>query len=188
VLRIRTNISGGFGGSKLHTAYFLPIADNATSAASCVLAMKTFWDACASKISNAYSFQVQGNVAVIDPATGEQTSEVAVTGATSAGTNTNDRLPPQIQAGIRLSTSTFVGGVRVTGRWNIPGLPETENNNDGTLSASAQTQLANATAALIGRSGADGPWVVFSRKHHVSPIVTSAAVRSYYYTLNSRRQ
>jgi hypothetical protein len=188
LLRVRTNISGGFGGAKLHTAYFLPIADNATSAASCVLAMKTFWDAVASKISNAYSFQVQGNVAVVNPATGAQTDEIAVAGATSAGTNANDRLPPQIQVGIRLSSGLFVAGRRVTGRWNLPGFPESENNNDGTLSTAAQTQVANATAGLIGRSGADGPWVVWSRAHGVSPIVTSAAVRSYYYTLNSRRQ
>lgn len=193
MMRVRTVITGGFGGSKLNTAYWQSASEDATSAQVIVNNMIAFWTAIRDEITSGMSLAISGLVAVINPVDGALQNEFSVTGATVLGSNAGDMLPNQCQGGIGLITSTFSGGRRIRGHWNIPGPCETESLN-GVPNAAYKLDLNNAVQALVGPGGAATQIVVWRRPRTVptprpglSAPVTSAVTRDVWFTLNSRR-
>jgi len=193
MLRVRTTIVGGAGGSKLNTAYWQTASEDATSAQVIVNSMIAFWTAIRDEITSAMSLTISGLVAQINPVDGALQNEFSVTGASVNGSNAGDQLPNQCQGGIGLITSTFADGRRIRGHWNVPGPCETESLS-GVPNAAYKLDLNNAVAALVGPGGAATQIVVWRRPRllptpragQAAP-VTSAVTRDIWFTLNSRR-
>lgn len=195
MMRVRTIIGGGItSGPGLHTAYWQSASEDNAAAVVITNSMTAFWDAIKSHITGGGTLTVQGAVDVIDPATGELTASLTGASSVTTGTGGTELLPKQAQGGIALFTPGVVAGRRVRGRWNIPGPNETDNTSGNPVSAYT-TALNAAVAPLVGPGGSATQIVVWARPAptavpprlgSVHP-VTSAVARSFWYTLNSRR-
>lgn len=194
MMRVRTLITGGPGGSKLHTAYFTADVEDNTSAVVATNKVAQFWADLTLRISAAFVLATQPAVDVIDPATGSITAILTGNAGTTPGTNATDLLPAQAQGGVSLITDTIVLGRRLRGRWFIPGPCE----NDNILGAPAANYPAALTAAMatIRTVGAGNTRLVVWSRPHVAPDppsaglagqVTLSASSGKWFTLNSRR-
>ena len=187
MMRVRTVISGGSGGTKLHTSYWTAAVEDNAAAVVATSAMGGFWTNVADRISNAMTIAVESLVAVVNPVTGDQTADLVGTASSRPGTNTGVMLPQQAQGGVAISTSTFFAGRRVRGHWNIPGPTESDNDGFGTPSSAYIADVQAAVNALLPPGGPASALVIWSRRNGATAAATTAAVRTFYYTLNSRR-
>lgn len=195
MMRVRTVIGGGLtAGPGLHTAYWQSASEDDAAAGVITNSMIAFWEAIKSHITGGGTLTVQGAVDVIDPATGELTASLTGNSGVTTGTGSTELLPRQAQGGIALFTPGIVAGRRVRGRWNIPGPHEVDNTAGGPVAAYVAA-LNGAVAALVGPGGAATQIVVWSRpapaavppRAGTMHPVTSAVARSFWYTLNGRR-
>lgn len=195
MMRVRTVIGGGItSGPGLHTAYWQSASEDDAAAGVITNSMIAFWEAIKGRITGGGTLTVQGAVDVIDPATGELTDVLTGNSGVTTANGGTELLPRQAQGGIALFTPGIVAGHRVHGRWNIPGPNETENTA-GAPVAGYIAALNAAVAALVGPGGAATQIVVWSRPAPTAippragsmHPVTSAVTRSFWYTLNSRR-
>lgn len=193
-MRVRTIISGGPGGGKLHTAYWQSAGEDNASATVITNFMGGFWTALVNRINSSFSMAVQGAVDVIDPATGVITGQLAGVSTTVGGQNVTDLLPAQAQGGVRLNTTGVRLGRHVRGRWFIPG-PCENDNIVGAPAANYPTALNTAMVPLVGPGGAATQIVVWARPRLVGGVATagaafpvvSASASNKWFTLNSRR-
>ncbi len=180
--RVRTQMVQQAGNELLNTFYFAADLTTADAAASAVGAFFAALQPCMSEDLHYSSVAEQE---LIDDATGHLTGvEVSGVSYADTGTLTGQPLPFATQALIKWHTGAIVAGRRLAGRTFIPGM--TENLNDaGVPNADLLTTL-NAAIAVLANGDPDSA-VVWSRKHHVSAVMSSGTPWTEYAVLRSRR-
>lgn len=191
--RVRTIFTGVAGTPWYSNQYF-----NATGAGipiqPMVDAVNDFWTALRASIQSAVTWQVQGEVALIEDTTGNLVGLENVTGLGNTGSAADDALPWQTQLLIRLNTSNFIHSRRLRGHIYVPALGE-GNNTAGVPSSALRAAADAAAEALI--ADVEAPLVVYSRKFAGTPnnparvgsfaSVDSAEVATKWSVLRSRR-
>jgi len=184
MLRIRTAGTGSAAGVPyLSTMYFT--GSTQTEADSAAAAVRAFWLAIQVRMLTGIQMQVESQVLVIDPGTGQPTNAFTTSTASVAGTGSGSALPTSNQGLVRWSTGVFIGGRQVRGRTFLPYVPVSENSG-GRPIAGYVTAVAAAAATLVSVTSPE--MVVWSRTHGVQPGVTGGSVWSEFAVLRSRRQ
>lgn len=180
--RVRTAITGPFGGAMVSTFFFDASVATAQDAAD---SARAFWLDCAGVLHTSVSAQVESIVYTIDSTTGKATSTAATSTASVSGTSVTELIPPSNQALITWHTGVFSAGRELIGKTFIPGLTE-DTNNAGVLSSAAISGLTTAANNL----GSSGPPTleIYSRKHKTFQPAGLGAVSHIFAILRSRRQ
>lgn len=176
-----TTVFSGVPGAPYYANHFFADLD---TAANVVSAIDGFWDSLSAIIANDLAWTVQGDVAIIDLATGEITGVDSVTGANGAGAATGSIIPLASQGLIQWFTNAYLGGRRIRGRTFVPCLTAPAVL-DGEVTAAAQTSMANAGDALIAHPTTN--LGIYSRTHHAFAPVTDAVAWNQFAQLRSRR-
>jgi hypothetical protein len=190
LFRVQTHWTGLPGDVGLSTHYFgtgFYVVDDAVSS------VVTFWVALNEHISDAVSWAVSADVAVIDDTTGVIDHwETATTADGGAGTNNGDPLPWQTQGLIHWTTGEVVNGHQVVGRTFIPGLCEGDSDA-GVMSSGLVGSITTIAFAMITDAGSElriwsrpAPAATTPRAGS-SHLVRSATVESKWAVLRSRR-
>lgn len=183
MLHVRTIFTGVAGLPGYSNLYFQ--GDTLSEATGAANAVQAFYLAIRGFQSNLFRAQVQSEVAVVDPTTGNTTDVLSVpaqpliSGAANAAL-----LPPGAQAVVRFSTPLFRAGRRVQGRTNVPGWTTSANDPAGAPSAQLLGDLRTAAAALIADT--NSVLVVYSPTGGVFGAVSGSSVLSRWGTLRSR--
>jgi len=188
------SVATGVAGSPYYTnLYFNGDPGNVNIALSRV---RTFWDSLASVMRSGLVTNVESEVRVLEPATGEVTN-ILVGGeqAAVAASGGGGIAPPATQGLIRLQTSGLRLNRQVQGRIFIPGVITASVSAQGTALTAYQTALTNAATAL--RATTSGvQLVVWSRPRPlIGPVglpgqaspVTGASAWQEFAVLRSRR-
>lgn len=182
LFRVRTAITGGPGGAELSTQFFNAASTTEQDAAD---AVRAFWATCASRISAAYTFQVESLVYSIDSANGQATSTAGTTTLPVTGGDLGEKLPGNVNGVVRVHTGLFIAGRELTGKIWIPG--PTENYNASGVPDSTYRSVVDGALNAMLVTPANG-YVVWSRKHFQFFAVTSGSTWTQWGTLRSRRQ
>lgn len=166
------------------------------AAAATAHGLMTSWlQAIAPRLHPSVSVTVQPEVREVAIATGETTDIVAVTPTTVTGTGSGNRVPDVCQVLYRLVTPNVLGGRRVKGRINVPGLDDNLTVQGG-LTATAQNQFQSAIDTTLLSGTAPATLLVYSRPRMLEDVVirpgfafevASASVWSELAVLRSRR-
>lgn len=181
MFRVRTVFQGVTGSPWVNTAFF---DSSVGTAQDCVDAVGTFWSAADSLMEASVSWSTQSDVETVNALNGNVTNVTATTPAGGTGVVGQTGLPIAAQMLVRWRTGTYVNGREIRGRWFIPGLSTTVNN-DGQPSASSLITLNTAAATLQG--DADTNLVIWSRAHGQQEFVTSGTAWTQFAVLRSRR-
>ena len=181
--RIRT-IATGVAGSPWYTNFYFRSVPGSDTPQNWADAVIDYWNVLDGLTSNGVTFAVQPDVAVIDEATGQQTSAYQVTGANIVSIGGTEPLPAATQGLVRWETQTFVSGRRLRGRSFMPWVPESFSSN-GVPDTSYRNVLDGAAEALI--ADADSELRIYSPTGATSGLVTSASVWTKWAVLRSRR-
>lgn len=182
VWRIRTVFTGVTGSPWVSTAYMSALGSGTVQQA--VTAVGNFWGSADSLMEVSVSWTTLADVEALDPATGEVTGVSNTTPATGGGVAASTGLPVATQGLVRWRTGVYVNGREIRGRWFIPGLLTTANN-DGAPSSTMLSTLNTAASTLI--SDANSELVIWSRKNLQVEAVTSGTTWSQFAILRSRR-
>lgn len=178
--RIRTIFTGVAGTPWYNNLYFNEESGSPNDRISAVF---EFWNTLAAVINDSVTFQVQGDVAFVDDATGDIVEVQTDLAQSGAGDETGDPLPHANQGLLRLRTGVYVGGRQIVGRVFVPGMTESVATN-GLLTSTAITQLETAAAVL---KDDEGSWRVYSPTKHTSADITSWSAWNQFAVLRSRR-
>lgn len=180
ILRVRTAWTGVYGSNALSTHYFTGTGSSDATAA--VTAVAAFWGDLAPQ-------QTGGLTWATDPAVdelaldGSLTASNAISPQFGTGSGSGGILPTQSQARCVWDTGTIVAGRRLRGATFVGGLISGVIATDGELSTSVLTDIGSAMSDLIDT----GNFVVWSRKHATTGVVTGGAPDSGVRVLRSRR-
>lgn len=154
------------------------------AAAAAVAAVRTWLDLEKGKWSNAARYQVQSEVASMDPVTGEVVNVFVVPApAVVLGTSVTDVMPAGVQVIAQLQTGQYAGGRQIRGRIFLPALTESSFASSGTV----DTGVINDLVTSIGNLANDADLVVWSRKNGAAVPVASVSVPFTVGFLKSRR-
>lgn len=182
LLRVKTSFTGAqVAGGGINHMYF---ADGAAEAATVHAAVAAFWNSVRGVIHSSTTIRVEGEVDQVDEASGELTGISTVTAVSYTGGDSAEPLPPATQLLARLRTGQRVAGREVRGRFFIPALTQSMNDN-GVPASVYLADVNTALATLANHSTAD--WAVYSRTYHVAYSITSATAWTKFATLRSRR-
>lgn len=181
--RVDTSLEGpDVRGNGISQLFFLNTGGTPQQAADAVIA---FWQSVDADMSSSDAWRVEAEVAEVDIATGTLLSVTPVTGNSSIGGASGDRLPPQTQALIRWRTGAAVEGRELRGRLFVPAMVESENTATGTPSSGLVGRMNSAGAALIAASNSD--LMVWSKTWGQARLVTAASCWTQWAVLRSRR-
>ena len=181
--RVRTVFTGVAGTPWYSNLYF---DDDGTAAGVYQTKVKDFWTAIfGGHVRSGVVATMENPIAIMNVA-GEVVSVVSGDGGTVTGALSNDPLPPATQALLQLHTGVFVAGREVRGRCFIPGLTEADNST-GVPGATLISDIQDAASDLQGASGANGAWVVWSKRNAVWEPVSDMICWNKYAVLRSRR-
>lgn len=180
--RVRTVVTGVAGTPAYSNLYFT-LADG--NAQACVDAVAALWAVLREDMVFAATWTVQGEVALVDSVSGDVTQTTTVTSRAGIGNGSSTMLPPANQVLVRLGTSTFNGGRRVQGRFNLGYLWTAAQTGTGTVAANTSARVANGFNAL--RNDPATELVVWSRKNGTAAPVTAVSVSPNFAVLTSRR-
>jgi hypothetical protein len=135
-------------------------------------------------IGGAVTASVDGTVTLTDTDTGQVTGVLAGTARTIVGSGSGDQLPPSVQGLVGFRTGVFRNGHEVRGRWNIPGMLETNSTGLGAPTSTVSLQLI--AAGNILKNGAP-PFVVYSPTHKLAAEVAAVYTPTKWAVLKSRR-
>lgn len=184
MLKVTTVLTGVPGAPYYSTDHY-----NGTTSGEAVQgvsASRQFWFQLEGFLNGAMSAQVQPEVQVIDPATGEITGEFNVPSGPVEFTAGGEPLPWATQGLISLRTATFVGGRRLRGRKFVPGWPETAST-DGVPTGPCIAAMEGAYSFLAGVGAGAGGLCVYSPTHHTTGAVVSGTAAGQWSVLRSRR-
>lgn len=197
--RVRATISGPFGSPGLSTTYHrCPAPPTLAAAQAASDRVRGSWDVVKTVLSNTCTVQMQPGVDVIDDADG---SLDASFGTTPLGIVTGTAAvpigPPQVMAGLVLSTSTVVDGRRLRGRLYIGPLANTTTVSVAPAGGLLTAVQAMGTALItVAPPAATAPIMVWHRPlKNSSGVVTrlgsssevlAANVAPKWFTLRSR--
>ena len=180
ILRVRTVFNGVQGAPYYSNLYFDATAETGVTVTN---AVTQFWQDIKAVICNDLTWEVEGDVAVIDDVTGEINDITAGTPSSSVGTDSADMAPLTTQGLIRARTGTFVGGREIRGRIFVP-CPSEGSNLQGAPTSTYTADLTGAAGAL--RDAAVG-WVIWSRAKGQSAPVVTVSTWGQWASLRSRR-
>jgi hypothetical protein len=183
MLRVTTRFTGVQGTPWYSNQYF--IGSTQEQAVAAQDAVFEFWSDLAGHMPTAVTGEVQPEVDLVDPATGNvtQTFVVPQQNVDFAG---GAALPWAVQGLVRLRTGDFIAGREVRGRIYIPA-PTAENNSNGVPSASYVTLLQTAATALLSAATAGGGLCVYSRTHNSFHEVSTVSAWNQFAELRTRR-
>jgi hypothetical protein len=179
--RVQTVFTGVAGSPYYNTLYFAAGFGTATAA---VTAAAGFWGTLDGQMADDITWDIPGDVEVIDDATGNIVNVENTTPQNGSGSLTAALLPPSSQGLIRWRTGTFVGGREIRGKTFVPGLTVSAST-DGQVSTAMITAMENTATALVGSPTAQ--LVVWSKKNGQSATVVSSSAWSEFAVLRSRR-
>jgi hypothetical protein len=136
------------------------------------------------QIHNGVSWTSDATVLEIDVDTNKVVGSVGVTSVGATGTASGDTLPPAIQGLAMLRTGIYANGREVRGRLFLPG-PTEGVNTSGAPNSTYTGAWQSALQTLANDS--TNEWVVYSRVHHVTPVVFSVQVWGKWASLRKRR-
>lgn len=191
-----TCLWSGFAGAPGYTKFsFMPLADD-TARNAAGTALKAFWDSVATYLPNGVTVAVQPMVDNLDIVSGDLMGSSSMTSVPSATVSATAAAAYAGGSGVVITW--MAGGVfagrRIKGRtFLVPAVGLYENN--GTITATAISNLQGAGNALIATAGAD--LAVWNRQYdeatHKIPIAgnlssaTSCSIRDLASQLRSRR-
>lgn len=179
--RVRTAFTGIPGSPYVSTMHF----EHALSGPAVVVdRVRDFWTGMVGIGTTPMVATVEGDVSVIDEATGltvgvESTADLVVT-----FTGVTERLPPANQILVRWQTGLFPSGRQVMGKTFVPGVSEA-NATAGTVQQATRDAIQVLAAALIAPT--DERFVVYSRKNLAGYRVLTSSVWEQFAVLRSRR-
>lgn len=181
--RVTTVFSGTLiTGGGINRLYFADTGG--LTAQNAVTAAGNFWNAIRPQMSTSVTWTTQPIVDVMDPVSGNITSQIPVTGSSFSGTNGAAQIAKATQGLLQLRTGIFVGGREVRGRIFIPGCTTTSvsaGNADSVYTAA----LVTAGQAMI--ADANSTLGVWSKTHGTFVGVVTSSSPSKLAVLRSRR-
>lgn len=186
IMRVRTVLSGVPGTPYYSNLYFVG-APGGADAQDCLDNVAAFFNSLESTMISTCTWQSEGDVALIDPATGTLVGNASGTPGSGVGTVSGDPMPWANQGLLRLLTNTYVGGRRLRGRFFNPAQVEA-NSTLGVPIGAYVTGLNTIGTALITASAADSAeWIVWSRANGTYGVITSVDTWGQWAVLRSRR-
>jgi len=182
--RIRTVFTGVAGTPWYCNMYFTWVSSTEQAALD---AVGDFWTAIISHINDAVTGTVEGDIPVVDDATGNIINMESATPETINFSGAGGITPPASQGLINTLTDTFIGGRRLRGKVYLPGIITGALGTNGAVAPANATIWNNAMAALVAASASPGPLRVYSPTHATSAVVTAHNVKSQFAVLRSRR-
>lgn len=171
------------GGPAVSTMCWMATEDGA-GALAVRTALNTFWTAVKGEIGGGLVLSFDGDIDVVDPITGLQTSTLTVASFTVTGTGAGDVLPPNNQYLARWRTGQYENGHERRGRTFVPNPTET-NNSGGAVLAATLTNLNTWAANLAADATAE--LGVYSPTYRSIRSVSSGTFWSKFAALRSRR-
>lgn len=127
---------------------------------------------------------VDPEVPLIDSANGEILGVDIVPDLSVDALDTGEAVPYAVQGLCRLRTDAFIGGRRLQGRFNVPGL-NLGFIQDGIMDPSAQDGLEAAVSPLAATAASE--WIIWSKKTGAIAPVANVSVWNQFAMLTSRR-
>jgi len=146
-----------------------------------------FWTEVLNGIGTAVSGVVEGDIPVIDDATGNIQFMESTADESLNFTGSGNVLPPANQGLINALTDTFLNGRRLRGKVFVPGLVSSAANADGTVATIYRTLFATMGTNLIAATSSPGPWRIYSPTHGTSAVVSSVSSPASFAVMRSRR-
>lgn len=185
MLRVHGVITG-FAGGPFHITHFFGGTTEGEAAAA-TAATQAAWEWLEGYIHTALILNLDEEVALINPATGDQTEAFAVTSDVVEFTNTNEPMSLATQGLIRWRTTTFAGGRRLRGRTFVPGVTE-DSSVTGSPNAAYMGRLEGMGDILMDSATyPHGGLVVYSRTHGLAAAVSTNSAWNEFAVLRSRR-
>lgn len=183
MLRIRT-VFTGVAGTPYYSNLYSQAGDDADSAAAACAAVGDFWSTFRPSWNAMLRYEVQADVAVINPATGGLTGAVVGQSATGIGTGVGEFLPLFTQLLIGWNTGVVSGGRFVRGKCFVPGFLEINNDGNGRPDSPLKNLALTAALKIVN---SDSDFVVWSRKNGTTAPITSTQINGAWAVLRSRR-
>lgn len=180
--RVRTALTGTYGGSMVSTMFFDSSVGTAQAAAD---AVRAFWNDVKAVLSNQLTANVEPTVYTINPTSGLAVGTSSTSTTPVVGTSSAEQLPPATQALITWHTGVFIAGREVIGKTFIPGM--TEDDSTAGVPSSGLISGLQTGATNLG-SGGPPQFVIYSRKHLLYETAGLGAVDTVFAVLRSRRQ
>lgn len=184
MFRVRATATGVAGAPYYLTFYF---AAGTATAQVCTDAVRAFISTARFAVTNSLSFAMDATVVTVDSVSGQPVSAVGVTpGVPIVGGSTAEKLPFQVQMGLKMLTGTYVGGRALQGHICLPGITELQSvsGSGPNLSQDDVVGVQTALTTLAAHPTAD--WVVWSRKGGNYAVVSQAVISPRWFTLRSR--
>lgn len=193
MLKVSTIWSGTMQGLPYFSDHYFG-GSSELEATSARNALTTFWQGVDDRVVNNLTWTIQGDVEVIDPATGDITGVFGGVGATGNGADTGELTSAALQGLIRWRTGDFPFGRELRGRTFIPGVSEA-SSADGVPAATYVTGMETAATNLIVASSGAGGLVVWARPQPdatpprvgTTALVSSSSLWNQWAVLRSRR-
>lgn len=183
MFRVRTVFTGRPGSPGYSTLYFA--GDTPGEAQVAVTEITDFWDGVSQFMTTGTTITVEGDVEVVDPATGQVTGIFAV-GSESTTSTGAAAIAPALQGLIRWRTGDFVAGREIRGRLFVPWL-SSEANTAGLPSTAFTAQMQASADNLLADASAAGGLSIYSETHRQEALVSVATVWSEFAVMRSRR-
>ena len=176
--RIRIVGTGWTGGPSLNTLYFTSDSSSAADALAIAGHVRASWYETISYMVPSFVTQnVQGDVDVLDPATGDITDTFSTTPtAGMVGRGGANSAPIVAAAVLRLTTALFIAGRRLRGRAFLSPLSADKVEADGTMTVVGRSYGDAFGTALLASLTSGQAWVVWHRPKAGSGGVASAVV------------
>lgn len=183
MLRIRTVFTGVAGTPYYSNLYSNAGNDSGAAQAACA-DVADFWSTFRPSWVPQLRYEVQADVAVIDPATGGLTGAVLGQQVTNIGTGSGELLPLFTQLLIGWNTGVVSGGRFVRGKCFVPGFTEANNDATGRPDAPLKNLALTAAQKIVN---SDSDFVVWSRKNGTVAPIASTQINGAWAVLRSRR-
>lgn len=183
--RVRIVGTGWSGGPSLNTLYFTSDSSSAADALAVAGHVRAQWyETISYLVPNSVTQNVQGDIDVVDPATGDITDTFSTTPTAGMVGRGGANSAPIVAAGVlRLSTALFLAGRRLRGRAFLSPLASDKVDTDGTMTTAARGYGDAFGPALMSALTSGQAWVVWHRPKAGTGGVASAVVTA---TLNDK--
>nr|CRY97456.1 hypothetical protein [uncultured prokaryote] len=182
ITRVRS-VGRGVTGSPYYTNHYFTGEGLGADAIAAQQAVRTYWASLAPILGSALVVTIEGNVTTIEDTTGDITGVGSAADLTVTGSGGANVLPPQNQLRIGWRTGDYAAGRELQGASFIPYLGVGANNN-GTVGASVNDEIAAAIAAMLDL----GTFVVYSPTQGRSAVVTAGIPPIGFSVLKTRRR
>jgi hypothetical protein len=185
MLRVQTVMTGR-GGAPWYSAFHFK-SSGGLEAANTAVAVGVYWEAIRAVMATGVTIDILGEVADINPATGDIVDIYPVTPIQKLSNGGLNALPIITQACVRLLTPTFAGGRRIQGRHFVPYPTENSNVDPGVPETTYRNTLSSAISNLRTGQPVGNELCIYSRTKLSATAVSSSIVLTKWSYLRSRR-